>query len=940
MNRGHLPARGCSIWLVVDPRILSWGCSGYNGVAHVSDDMTLAQGTRLGPYVIQSPLGAGGMGEVYRARDSRLDRDVAIKVLQPGLAWSSQIRLRFEREAKIISSLSHPNICTLYDVGEAHIEGHSGGSANRGESAGSVTPGTDSSAPVSYLVMELLEGETLASRIARGALPLDQALKIGIEVADALDQAHRHGVVHRDLKPGNIMLTRTGTRLLDFGLARRALVLAGSGSDDATAHLSDEPAPLTEKGAIVGTLQYMAPEQLDGDEADVRSDIFALGVVLYEMVTGRRAFQGATKASLIAAILEREPEPIRGLVSLTPPALEHVILKCLDKDREARWQSCHDIAEQLRWISRTAPEEATKNRPKSRRVVTLAGWGVAALLAVGAATAWYLRPPEALLLPGTPLQFGIPAPENGAFGYGIAVSPDGTNIVFRAAGADGESRLWLRQMDGVESRPLSGTEGALHPFWSPEGGRVGFFAEGKLRRIDLSSGEVRTICDAGPGGGGTWNSDGVIVFVPDWESSLYRVPAAGGKPAELTLDVASREKAIHLWPHFLPDGRRFLFSMIMPEHSGLYAGSLDSNEIKRISAAESPNDISMTAYADGYVFFVRGLALFGQKFEPESLALEGEPIRIADALDVWGPGTTNLSASASGVLAFREEQPRRKVRLTWFSADGERIGAVEPAAAFVELDVSNDERRAVVSMWPGGSLPQIAIVDLARGVTTLLTREHWHGWPFWTPDGKTLLYSAATDGPPNVVAYNEETGETRRVQSSQVQTYVSDVSSDGRQLVLMVRYRETGWDVYTMPIVGGSPVPLLNGPADEQDAHISPDGRRLVWTSNESGREEIYLASYPSLVGKLKVSPAGGSQPQWSPDGSRIYYKEAERLLSVELEAGGRMAVSEPREIFHAAFGRYRVTGSGRILASLFEDKPQARPIRVIVNWKAAMGNS
>ncbi len=888
--------------------------------------MTLAQGTRLGPYIIQSPLGAGGMGEVYRARDSRLDRDVAIKVLPQQILWSSQVRQRFEREAKTISSLTHPNICTLYDVGEASID------------RSSTSPGSDADNDprVSYLVMELLDGETLSARIARGALPLDQGLRIGIELADALDRAHRSGVVHRDVKPGNIMITRTGAKLLDFGLAKRAIVLAQSDPDALTASPSRQSDPLTEKGAIVGTLQYMAPEQLNGEDADSRTDIFALGLVLYEMVAGRRAFRGETNMSLTASILGREPEPIRELAPTTPRPLEHLILKCLDKDRETRWQCCHDIAEQLRWISGTV-HDREENLPQKKRATAMAGWSVAAILAVLAAAGFYYRSGEPESRPVAPIQFTVTAPEKGAFDFGIALSPDGKNLAFLAAGADGRWRLWVRPLDSVEAKPLIGTENGKFPFWSPEGGRIGFFAGNKLRKIDLSSGEVLTICDAGYGGGGTWNADDVIVFSADWESALFRVSASGGLPTPLTELDTERQDALHAWPHFLPDGRRFLFSIVAPENSGLYAGSLDSADVTKIMPTKL-NDTSMTAYADGYLFYVRDLALFGQRLDVESLTLEGDPMRIADAVDVWGPGMTNLSVSSADVLAFREEQTPMPMRLTWVSPEGRVLGTIDATDSYLELDVSPDERRAAVTIQRRGRRPQVEIVDLARGTTTLLTRDDaHHAQPIWTPDGGTLLYSAATDSPPNLFAFDEASGQTRRLHRTQLQTYMSDVSPDGSQLITFLRQRDTGWDIQTMPITGGELTPLIQGPANELMARLSPDGRLIAWQSDESGAEEVYLASYPALTGKLKVSDGGGQLPQWSPDGARLYYRKGPRLMFALIEQGPAITVAPPRELISLPFENYRVTRSGRLLVSRHEEQPEARPIRVIVNWKAAL---
>jgi eukaryotic-like serine/threonine-protein kinase len=581
------------------------------------------------------------------------------------------------------------------------------------------------------------------------------------------------------------------------------------------------------------------------------------------------------------------------------------------------------------------PETSRPTRRGSSLLAT-GGWLLAALLAIVATTTYLVRRP-ATTLPATPLQFAIPAPEKGAFDFGIAVSPDGKSIVFRAAGNDGRSRLWHRPLASIEARPLAGTEGGAFPFWAPDGKRLGFFADGKLRKIDLSSGEVLTISEAGHGGGGTWNADDVIVFAPTWESPLLKVSASGGRPSAVTSLDSDRQDALHIWPHFLPDGRRFLFSIVAPDQTGLYAGSLDSPDLTLIRRGETVNESSMTVYADGYIFYVQRLALFAQSFDLATLQLQGDPVRISDALDIWGPGTTNLSVSAGEVLAFREEQPFRNVRLTWFDQNGKFLEAVDEPGAFNEFSVSPDGRRAAVGYKRSGTLQQIAIVDLTRGVTTVLTSSnYWHGHPVWSRDGTRILYSVAGDTPPNIFAYDEASGETRRLQRQQVQSYVCDVSPDGQQILLQAA-GAGGSDLLTLHIDGGEPVPLLDGPAREDNGRFSPDGRSIIWVSNESGRPEIYLASYPSLRGKVKISSAGGSDPAWGPDGRRIYYRWGDRLMVVQLGPGQPPSVSAPRELFSLPFRHYDVARDGKILVSVLEEQPEISPIRVIVNWKESL---
>ncbi|HEY3123122.1 MAG TPA: protein kinase, partial [Thermoanaerobaculia bacterium] len=532
--------------------------------------MPLPSGSRLGPYEILAPLGAGGMGEVYKARDTRLERTVAIKVLPQHLSSAPEVRQRFEREAKTISQLSHPHICALHDVGR---EGD-----------------------VDYLVMEYLEGETLTERLGRGALPLEQTLRFGTEIADALDKAHRQGIVHRDLKPGNVMLTKSGVKLLDFGLAKAiAPVTSGSGL---TALPTMAGAPnLTQEGTILGTFQYMAPEQLEGREADGRTDIFALGAVLYEMATGRKAFSGTSQASLISSIMKEEPAPIVQLLPMTPPGLDRVVKICLAKDPEDRWQSAHDIASELKWIEQVgsgagipAPVVA---RRKSRERAAWVLFAIAALLAAGLAAA-YLRKAARPVLPV--VEAAIALPEKMFLGE-LAVSPDGTRLAFTASPPGGQPALWIRRLDGSGVQAVPGAENAYFPFWSPDGRSLAFFSEGKLRRVDSSGGAILAICDAGRGAGGTWNRDGTIVFAPAPTSALSRVPASGGRPAPVTKLDASRHETAHRYPQFLPDGTHFLYMA-----ADLSAPPDDPANSIRVGSLDGKSDKALVPVASGAAY--------------------------------------------------------------------------------------------------------------------------------------------------------------------------------------------------------------------------------------------------------------------------------------------------------------------------------------------------
>ena len=581
--------------------------------------MSLAKGTRLGPYQIADQLGAGGMGEVYRATDTRLDRTVAIKVLPEHLASDPQRRERFEREARAVSSLNHPHICVLHDVGEQD--------------------------GIHFLVMELVEGDTLAARLKKGRLPLAQALEYAIQIADALDKAHRQGVVHRDLKPGNIMITKSaGVKLLDFGLAKLKGD-AGEVSPLSQMPTQDPSAPLTAEGTIIGTLQYMAPEQLEGKEADARTDIFAFGAVVYEMVTGKKAFEGASQASLIAAILDHDPQPMSKFEAVTPDLLDHVVKTCLAKDPDERWQAASDAMLELKWVARVGSEGnlviAAATAPAGNRErIAWVGLAFVALIAV-VSLALNLRPepraPEIRLDITTP-----PTTDPNS----IAISPDGTQVVFVAT-SEGRALLWLRRFEATETRPLAGTEGASLPFWSPNNRSVGFFADEKLKRIDLDGGLVRELTSAPAGNGGSWNDDGVILFSPTISGSVYRIPSTGGEEAAVTR--VGQGQSGHVGPHFLPGGTDFIYWAVgTPELRGAYVADLAGTLNRHLFDADARTVVYTLT---GQLLFVRQETLFAQDFDTRTLELSGDPFPVAD--QQFGTIRAALSVSAAGPIAYR-----------------------------------------------------------------------------------------------------------------------------------------------------------------------------------------------------------------------------------------------------------------------------------------------
>ena len=620
--------------------------------------MSLTSGTKLGPYEIQSPLGAGGMGEVYKARDTRLDRTVAIKVLREHVASDPDLKQRFEREARTVAALNHPHICTLHDIGQQD--------------------GTD------FLVMEYLEGETLAQRLTKGTLPLEQALRYAIEIVDALDKAHRKGITHRDLKPGNIMVTKAGTKLLDFGLAK----LKPAGAAPGVSALPTQSAGLTAEGSILGTLQYIAPEQLEGKDADARTDIFAFGATVYEMVTGRKAFEGKSQASLIGAILEREPTAISSLQPMSPPGLDRVVKKCLAKDPDGRWQTASDLHDELKWVAEggsqagLAVPAAVPTRVQSRLA-----WGVAAgttvLLAMALAVLYLNRAP----VQTTTVRF--PVLTEGGVECGFALSPDGRQLAF----ADG-GQLWIRPLDSLESRALPGTEEASFPFWSPDSRSLGFFTFTELRTIDPTGGPPQTVCAVPLGFGGTWNQDDVIVFGRRG-GGLLRVPAAGGEPTPVTALDDTRQETAHWWPQFLPDGEHLLFLATgEAEQDGIYVGSLESGVTPSLVLRTT---LRARYAAPGYILFGRGESLMAQPFDVERLALTGDPVRVVDGVQSlprvrW----FGFSASHQGELAYVGGGEGAASQLRWLDRSGADLGTVGAPGEYRDPVLSPDETKVAV----------------------------------------------------------------------------------------------------------------------------------------------------------------------------------------------------------------------------------------------------
>ena len=892
--------------------------------------MTISAGTKLGPYEILSPLGAGGMGEVYKARDTRLDRTVAIKVLPPHLSSSEEMRQRFEREAKTISQITHPHICALYDVGR---EGDTG-----------------------FLVMEYLEGESLADRLAKGPLPAEQLLRYGIEIADALDKAHRQGIVHRDLKPGNVMLTKGGVKLLDFGLAK---FQAGPAATISTvSRLATEmPAsqPLTERGTVLGTFQYMAPEQLEGKDADSRSDIFAFGAVLYEMATGKKAFTGASQASLIGSILRDDPTAISEISPMTPPALNRVVKTCLAKDPEDRFQTAHDVKLQLQWIAEggsqaglPAPVVAKrKNRERLAWIVAAAAL-VAALLAGLGYVRRAPRPSErlrAFLLPPEKADFDLTGDSCGS----LTISPDGRMATFATKEADGKSVLWVQSLSEPAPRRLAGTEGATFPFWSPDGRFIAFFADHKLQKVDVTGGPALTVCDADNGRPGSWNKDGVIVFSPNTTTGIHRVAAAGGKPVPVTTLDPARHETTHRWVTFLPDGRHFLYMAgshgegTKSESNAIFLGSLDSKEKTEVMQARSN-----VVYASGFLLFVRDGILMAQRFDPSRARLSGEAVPVASGVQYEAAYFRGgFAASENGLLVYAvgtggsSKMPLRKLDRS--GKLGDPFG--EPAE-YTSVAVSPDGKRIAAAIAdPATGLPALWILD-ERGARVRLGTAPGQDAPVWSPDGNRIAY-AKMEGRLTSVSVMPASGgaEQRLFFDNDRMAVPGDWSKDGKFLaVVTTNVGGSGKsDIWIVPATAGEkPYGLATTPFNEVNPTFSPDGKWLSYLSDESGRQELYVVPFPGPGGgRWQVSTNGVVGGAFAPLGLELLYANMDSdVFSVEMKPGAAgVGFGTPTKLFHApTFGAIGALpdNSGFLVATL-PDTSRSTRVGLISDWTAGL---
>jgi len=872
-----------------------------------------------------APLGAGGMGEVYRARDTRLERTVAIKILPAQLSTDPVRKQRFEREAKTISGLNHPNICVLHDVG--------------------------SQDGVEYLVMECVEGESLAKRLDKGALPLEQVLKYGSQIADALDKAHRSGVVHRDLKPGNIMLTATGAKLLDFGLAKPAAPLATL----ATLSATKADSPVTQQGTIVGTFQYMSPEQVEGKELDGRSDIFSLGVVLYEMLTGQKAFKGKSQLSVASAILEKEPEPISTLKPMTPPSLDRVIRRCLAKDPEERWQTARDLALELKWIGEAGSQTAVPVfGPPSRRslwvwmgvVVTAILLLQAAMVAIvfmrGSAPANATHVVRASLILSEPLAGAFTANPGAPF----ALSADGSRLVFAGAHSDKPSQLYIQDLDQGTATPIAGTEGATEPFFSPDGQSVGFFADGKLRKVALQGGPASTIADAAIPHGANWASDGNIVYAPTLGSGLMRISSFGGSPQTLTSPNTAQRELSHRWPQVLPGNNAVLFTV----QSGTQA-TYDEAHIAALSleTGKWKTVIEGGSYAryvsSGHIVYAHSGTLMAVPFDVKKLEVTGPAAAVQDGVvtTLATSGGAEYDVSESGLLAYVPGSARPPERsLAWVDRKG--VAKDLPAAlnTYASPRISPDGKRMAVQVMSGG--PQdLWIYDFARNTLMRFTFDGGAAFPLWTPDGRRLIYRTRSPS----FAFRSKPTEGQGTEQSLLGKDFDDlsatpasVSPDGK-ILLLGQHGPTGaGGAYALSLDGtGTIAPVLQSSFSQIQAEFSPNGHWIVYTSNESGRDEIYLQPYPGPGGKWMLSTDGGAFPRWAHSGREIFFRNEDKMMVVPVETQPSILAGTPRMLFrgggYVPQGNYDVSLDDQHLLMLKEkDTPASlKELSIALNW-------
>jgi serine/threonine protein kinase len=879
--------------------------------------MSVGVGTHLGSVEITALIGRGGMGEVYRARDLKLKREVAIKILPEEFSRDPDRVSRFQREAEVLASLNHPNIAAIYDLQEAD--------------------------GARFLVLELVEGETLADRIQRGPIPVEEALNIAKHLCEALEAAHEKGIIHRDLKPANVKLAPDGkVKVLDFGLAK------AFGADTAGMNLSNSPTLVSGSvpGVILGTAAYMAPEQAKGKMVDRRADIWAFGVVLYEMLTGRMPFSGETVSETMAAVIMKEPDWAAVPVNL-PVRVRDLLRRCLVKEPRNRMRDIGDARIAIEEVQRgAAGDDHVSKAPARRRSKVLIGIAAAILLlaviiSLGALSVFYFNrttPPEIRLEVNTP---STDDPVS------FAISPDGRRLVFSASN-EGKSQLWVRPLDSLAAQPLAGTDGARFPFWSSDGASVGFFADSKLKSTDIVGGAPRVLANAAFGKGGSWNRDGTILFAPLGVGPLFKVLATGGEPVAVTR--LKTGELSHRFPQFLPDGRHFIYFVQGGPGQGVYAGSLDGGSSKRLANADAAGVVSPS----GFLFLPRQTTLFAQAFDFKREELSGNPFPVAEQV-VFSDWAAGFSAT-SGIVAYRTGSVRLTTRLAWLDRSGKDLGEIgaPDVGIWADVELSPDGNRVAVNRMGTGNR-DVYLIDSARGVPTRFTFDPaLDSRPVWSPDGSRVVFDSNRKGIFNLYwKLASGAGADELLWESDQNKTAQDWSSDGRFLLFRSVDPRTGYDLWVLPISGDKkPFPFLNGPSDEREGQFSPDGKWIVYQSNEPGQSEIYVQPFPGPGGKFQISSNGGAQPRWNKNGKEIFYVSLDSKMMatpVKLSSDGQaLEPGRPAVLFPVRIAggpllgllgpnkqQYAVSSDGqRFLVNLAVDEGAASPITLIYNWK------
>jgi len=888
--------------------------------------MAIASGTKIGPYEVLAPLGAGGMGEVYRAKDTRLGRDVAIKILPKDMSADPERKQRFQREAKTISSLNHPNICTLHDIGSQD--------------------GLD------YLVMECIEGETLAKRLEKGPLPLEEVLKYGVQIASALDMAHRNGVVHRDVKPGNVMLTRTGAKVLDFGLAKpAALVLTG-----ATLSAATPRTPMTEEGTIVGTFQYMSPEQVEGKELDGRSDIFSLGAVLYEMMTGKRAFEGKSHLSVASAILEKEPAPISSIKPLTPPVLDRAVRKCLTKLADERWQSASDLASELKWISEAGMSSGTHAAAITRKGLAPWAYAVAGAVAVTLALAGLLLSRGQSTRDESVVRLTITRPEaepiHVSDGPALALSPDGRRIVFVVAhGAD--TQLVLRDLSSFDAKLIPGTEGAATPFFSPDGEWLAFMAPGKVKKIPVNGGAAIDVTDVpgfiGSGStiGGTWLADGTIVFNSGMTAGLVRVPASGGKAEAVNSPDDKKEMAWEWWPEALPGG-----DVLFTQRNGEGPGE-SSIAVVSLKTGKRKTVIEKGEYAHyapgGRIVYSQNGVLLAVPFDERKMEVTGPADPVLDGVQYRPSSYAQFAIAQDGTLAYIPGAATDlNNTLVTIDRGGREEALKAPPGGFEDMDLSPDGKLLAMTVI-GGQQWNVWIYDLQQGSLNRLTFEGDNRDPMWSADGKRVIYGSTRNGRKGLYwkAVTGTGGEEQLLDSPR-QLFPASVTTDGKYLI----YDSGAWEdtaaIYALPLQGERTPQVLFKQRSVANGKVSPSGKWIAYESAESGRTEIYVRKFSAGAEKWQVSTEGGDHALWSRDGSELYFRSSgpkgAMVMSTRVGKGEEFTFSPPRALFRfgcleAGAHDYGVMSNGQKVVCIKEPdaETKATHVNVVLNWTSEL---